>query len=1183
MTDQIPNNTKDNYTNSINNYSSDNTKNQIPISNINTNINSNLNSFSQENLFNELISSTNCQESKNSSSFYNFSESIHSNQDSPNPNIIMNKDQLYQTFLLFQKFLNQNLYNNNLNNISPNENENIIRNKTSSKSRDKDKNNAIDKINEINEFDDNEGENKELYNGKNISKKNKANQKFKNQKKENNEIQKELLENLNINNIINGKNITNNKRGDNMIFLDKNENKDILYKKDNNSISSQSKDNDDYNNKNIKQRNNKDINSNINNNISKNSYDEIPIKFNKENFIDLVEKKLADEKKFEYKTQDNNNEQKKNEHIHKIKQKKENEKINQIQYNLSNNKKNKNKGKNDKNKNKNCEKKENIIDKDKNESNIDEEKSKNEKINITNIKNNDIINNYSYDKDDTHVLNENKNIFESSSIIDNLNNIINKSNLKRESAKLKKENINNNTNNNDNNNDNIIISRNNLNKLFLNDSKEMKIKNYKIEKIEICLLSDIINNKNKKNESENEDNKIDEKEELLNQKIKEINKEMVKLKEDRNKVNKLKIEYEKSMSKLNNELYQFTQKKEEFEKFRKNELNKIKNDKKNILAETKNIKDIKSQNQALVLKTKKDKETIDNLKSKISELQSIIKQKENNSIGINYSSNTFKHNQKRNIINRNNIIEELEVEDINSNPIIDGYYGNIQNSSIRSMTNINSIFNNTIEDKIGNKINALNKDKDLDNLSMTLKRNNSSNKNYIISKKLEVLKNKNINTNNLTSSNLGLFNDNKIIGSNSNNKSGECLSMSKKKSSEKAEKILGNKDIINDKNIFSPQPQACRTAIGFGLKKLSIKLNNTPKENVKVSKKIFENKNNQNNKKQSYSKTTTTNNLSGSVNNNINNDSNQNSYSNINNTNNNNINNNTNNNSNNNNNNKIIINNKKLTKDNKQLKNQSCNEMKNKVKKVMTSKKSKNDIFSSKNKSNSINQHLKINKKFDNDNLNNSTNNKMMLFNNKTITKENISRNLNSKKKEKSVTDNNTNNLISHSTLINKDINKNSDEYDFKIPQKYLNKEYKLLKTLKADDKIINLYSNEKKEIIFKSGVKKEIYQDGHQIIYFVNGDLKQIFPTGKSCYYFSETKTVQITLNNGIEIYKFENGQIEKHYPDGTKKILFNDGTERYIYSDGYEETYFSDGNVQKVDKKKNIIVEKLDANIEK
>ena len=100
MTEQIQNNVKDFNTKSINNCFCDQVK--IPISNINTNLNSN--SVSQEIIFNELISSTNYQESKNSSSFCNISESIHSNPDNQNQNIIMNKDQLYQTFLLFQKF-----------------------------------------------------------------------------------------------------------------------------------------------------------------------------------------------------------------------------------------------------------------------------------------------------------------------------------------------------------------------------------------------------------------------------------------------------------------------------------------------------------------------------------------------------------------------------------------------------------------------------------------------------------------------------------------------------------------------------------------------------------------------------------------------------------------------------------------------------------------------------------------------------------------------------------------------------------------------------------------------------------------------------------------------------------------------------------------------------------------------
>ena len=70
MSEPLQNNTKEIYSSSLNNYSSDLSKNPIPISNINTNNNINSNSFSQENIFNELICATNCQESKNNNSSF---------------------------------------------------------------------------------------------------------------------------------------------------------------------------------------------------------------------------------------------------------------------------------------------------------------------------------------------------------------------------------------------------------------------------------------------------------------------------------------------------------------------------------------------------------------------------------------------------------------------------------------------------------------------------------------------------------------------------------------------------------------------------------------------------------------------------------------------------------------------------------------------------------------------------------------------------------------------------------------------------------------------------------------------------------------------------------------------------------------------------------------------------------
>ena len=41
---------------------------------------------------------------------------------------------------------------------------------------------------------------------------------------------------------------------------------------------------------------------------------------------------------------------------------------------------------------------------------------------------------------------------------------------------------------------------------------------------------------------------------------------------------------------------------------------------------------------------------------------------------------------------------------------------------------------------------------------------------------------------------------------------------------------------------------------------------------------------------------------------------------------------------------------------------------------------------------------------------------------------------------------------------------------------------------------------------------------------------------------------------------------QVEKHYRDGTKEIIFPDQTIKYRYPNGAEECVFSDGTIQKV-----------------
>ena len=107
--------------------------------------------------------------------------------------------------------------------------------------------------------------------------------------------------------------------------------------------------------------------------------------------------------------------------------------------------------------------------------------------------------------------------------------------------------------------------------------------------------------------------------------------------------------------------------------------------------------------------------------------------------------------------------------------------------------------------------------------------------------------------------------------------------------------------------------------------------------------------------------------------------------------------------------------------------------------------------------------------------------------------------------------------------IINNDVinsKKEIDNYDLIFPDKYHKQKYKLINSAKTEDgKKINFYDKNKKEIIFKSGVKKEIYFDGYQIIYFTNGDVKQIYPEkSKQVYYFNESKITQTTIPDKIQ-----------------------------------------------------------------
>ena len=90
-----------------------------------------------------------------------------------------------------------------------------------------------------------------------------------------------------------------------------------------------------------------------------------------------------------------------------------------------------------------------------------------------------------------------------------------------------------------------------------------------------------------------------------------------------------------------------------------------------------------------------------------------------------------------------------------------------------------------------------------------------------------------------------------------------------------------------------------------------------------------------------------------------------------------------------------------------------------------------------------------------------------------------------------------------------------------------------------AEGKITRTYSSGKKEVLFNNGAKREIFPDKYTIVHFVNHDVKQTLPDGSVIYYYAEAQTTQITLeNNGLNIYRFSNNQVEFHYEDMSKEI---------------------------------------------
>jgi len=99
--------------------------------------------------------------------------------------------------------------------------------------------------------------------------------------------------------------------------------------------------------------------------------------------------------------------------------------------------------------------------------------------------------------------------------------------------------------------------------------------------------------------------------------------------------------------------------------------------------------------------------------------------------------------------------------------------------------------------------------------------------------------------------------------------------------------------------------------------------------------------------------------------------------------------------------------------------------------------------------------------------------------------------------------------------------------------------------------------------VSFRNGTVKEALPDGRSVIRFHNGDVKRSYPgEGLVVYFYAGAGTLHTTYASGVEVFKFPNGQTERHLANGCKEIHFSDGTVKMVLPSGEQRSTFPDGS---------------------
>lgn len=301
-------------------------------------------------------------------------------------------------------------------------------------------------------------------------------------------------------------------------------------------------------------------------------------------------------------------------------------------------------------------------------------------------------------------------------------NNLSKSNSFINSNKNLSNNIHNNSNLNSNNNEN---KKNNQEESYINRP--------------LYNLSNAHNN--------NLVNSVNQQQEEYERKMSELENEIEKLKSEKENVASLKLEYQNLCNMLNEEIDNFYQKKEaetkEFEKFKQEELKKIKR-------ERKPSDRIGKVNNQSIIPSKKDKEEIECLKNLIAKMQEDFKIKDNN-------NKLTIEKLKRKLEESSNRVNELskEVEDLtHKNSMFKSNSTNI----LKLNNNLNSNFSNNNYNNLNNNKKAIvfNEGNSLNNISANISPSTCA----YLGKGEEILTTTNINKTANTNKSMNLNNSN---------------------------------------------------------------------------------------------------------------------------------------------------------------------------------------------------------------------------------------------------------------------------------------------------------------------------------------------------------------------------------------------------------------------------------------